>query len=270
MELIPLSWSFSCSSSELYTLASLLGGETLIGIPDPFPGWLTEEIHAAMEQARQSLIMRGILAVRDDGQIVMDVVAAAFIGALVSPQAVFIITATTPDQPSRQINLYHRPPLTVSMEEREGNWMLTFIPNTTPIASQVHELWHLGAQTAVQATSFTLPEDEMSQICQMRALEEEQILNRLRHAAVPLASAQAMARTLTAPRQNGAIVALSSRQGIWDVGGLGMLEAENGLWLLRSFSRQGANWVECIPRSGKQLMAEIETLVNRFLPPQEV
>ncbi len=269
MELVSPNWSFSCSPGELYTLASLLGGEMLIGVPDPFPGWLTEEIQAAMEEARRSLTARGILAPRDDGQMVMDVAAAALVGTLVSPQAAFLVTATAPEQPPRQVNLYYRAPLTAAMEKQEGNWLLEFLPDSTAIARRVQELWHLGPQRAVQATPFSLPEGAMELIRQARSLGEKEALDRLREAGVPLASARAMARTLTTPRQNGAMVALCSRQGVWDTGGLGILEGENGLWLLRSFSRQGTNWIECIPRTGKQLMAEVETLVHRFLPPQE-
>ncbi len=270
MEPVPLNWSLSCSPGELYTLASLLGGEMLIGVPDPFPGWLTEEIQAAMEEARQSLTAREVLALRDDGQMVMDVAAAALVGTLVSPQAAFIITAAAPEQPLRQVNLYYRAPLTVAMEGQDGDWMLGFLPDTTAIARRVQELWHLGPQKVVRVSSFTLPEKEMERARQACALGEKEVLDRLREAGVPPTSARAMARTLTAPRQNGAMVALCFRQGVWDTGGLGILEGENGLWLLRSFSRQGANWIECIPRSGQQLMAEVETLVRRFLPPQEV
>jgi hypothetical protein len=261
--------SLVCSSVELYTLASLLGGEMLTGLPDPFPGWLTEEIQAAMEEARQSLTTRGILAPREDGQMVMDVVAAALVGTLVSPQAVFILTVTGPEPPPRQVNLYYRVPLTVAMERREENWALGFLPDTAAIARRVQELWHLGPQKAVRASSFSLSEKEMEQVRQARVLGEKEVLSHLEKAGVPPASARAMARTLTAPRQNGAMVALCSRQGVWDTGGLGILEGENGLWLLRSFSRQGANWIECVPRSGQQLMAEVETLLHRFLPPQE-
>jgi len=47
--------SIMLSPPELFTLASLLGGKTLIGIPDPFPGWLSEEIQQTMQSAQSSL-----------------------------------------------------------------------------------------------------------------------------------------------------------------------------------------------------------------------
>lgn len=270
MEFALEEWRLSCSPVELYTLASLLGGEMLIGVPDPFPGWLTEEIQAAMDEARQSLTVRGILAPRGEGEVVIDVVTAALVGTLVAPRAAFLLTHTTPDLLSRQINIYHRPPLTAAMEQREGQWVLRFLPDTDGIVHQVQELWGLGSQQAVRASPFSLPEGVMEEARRAQPLGETEIRKRLEEAGVPLAGAGALARTLADPRQNGALVAVLSRQGVWDAGGLGMLEGENGLWLLRSFSRQQVQWIECIPRSGPQLLADVEALVKRFLPLSEV
>jgi hypothetical protein len=55
----------------------------------------------------------------------------------------------------------------------------------------------------------------------------------------------------------------------WEVGGLGMLVEENGLWLLRSSTRQQAKWVEIIPCTAKKLTAEIEMLLKHCLPQAE-
>ena len=269
MELPLDEWRLSCSPIELYTLAALLGGEILIGVPDPFPGWLTEEIQAAMDEARQSLVARGVLASRSEGEVGMDVVAAALVGTLIAPRTAFLLTHTVPEPSSRQINIYHRPPLTVAMEQREGQWVLQFLPDTDAIVHQVRELWSLDAQQAVRASPFSLPESVMEEARQVRPLGETEIQKRLEKAGIPPASAGALAHTLANPLQNGALVAIGSRRGVWDTGGLGMLEGENGLWLLRSFSRQQDPWIECVPRSGPQLLADVEALVKRFLPPPE-
>ncbi|MFN3761980.1 MAG: ESX secretion-associated protein EspG, partial [Anaerolineae bacterium] len=181
----------------------------------------------------------------------------------------FLLTRTAPDPSSRQINIYHRPPLTVAMEQKEGQWVLQFLSDTDAIIHQVRELWNLGPQQAARASPFSLPESGMEEVRQARPLGETEIQKRLEKAGVPSASAEALARTLANPRQNGALVAMGLRQGVWDTGGLGMLEGENGLWLLRSFSRQQAPWIECVPRSGPQLLADVEALVKRFLPPPE-
>lgn len=262
-------WMLSCSPSELYTLASLLGAEVLIGVPDPFPGWLTEEIQEAMEQALQSLTARGILSSRGEGQVVMDVAAAALVGSLVAPQAAFIITLTQSAHTVRQFNVYHRAPLTVALEPEEERWKLRFLPDTESILRQVQELWNLGHQISAPSLPITLPESIVEEIRQARSGGAAGILNRLAAAGISGEGARALAHTLATARQNGALVAIQNRQGVWNTGGLGMLEGENGLWMLRSFSRQQTPWIECIPRSGEQLMAEVASLVRRFLPPQE-
>ncbi|MFN3741870.1 MAG: hypothetical protein ACK4VW_04270 [Anaerolineales bacterium] len=93
-----------------------------------------------MGEARQSLTARGILTPHREEGVVMDVVAAALVGTLIAPRAAFLLTRTVPDLSSRQINLYHRPPLTVAMEQREGQWVLRFLPETDAIVHQAREL----------------------------------------------------------------------------------------------------------------------------------
>jgi len=271
MEFLSPEWSFSCSPVELYTLASLLGGEMLIGVPDPFPGWLTEEIQEAMEGAMGSLMASGVLAPRDNGQIVMDVAVAALVGTMIAPQTVFVLTTTiaSPHQLFCRRNIYHRPPLTMMMELREEPWTLRFLPDPEAVLQQVRECWRLGSQEAVSASPFALPESVLEQARQVRPAGEQEVREQLEKAGVSAANAAALAHTLVHPIRNGALVAVRAHEGNWDTGGLGMLEGENGLWMLRSFSRQQTQWIECIPRSGEQLMADVETLVHRFLPPPE-
>lgn len=262
-------WNLSCSPSELYTLASLLGADMLIGIPDPFPGWLTEEIQEAMEKALGSLTVRGVLFPGEEGRVVMDVVAAALVGTLAAPQAVFIVTCTRAGREPCQMNFYHRAPLTVAVEPADDQWTLRFLPDGGSIIREVQELWNLDHQPGVPSQPLSLPESVMEDIRSGRPDGADEILARLRAAGISGESAQALAHTLADARQNGALVALSIRHGVWNTGGLGMLEGENGLWMLRSFFRQQTPWIECVPRSAEQLMADVASLVRRFLPPQE-
>lgn len=60
--MLPEKMALQCSTIELYTLASLVGGEMLVGVPDPFQGWLREEIELSMQKARQTLIQRNVLS----------------------------------------------------------------------------------------------------------------------------------------------------------------------------------------------------------------
>jgi len=262
-------WNLSCSNVELFTLASLLGGVMLVGVPDPFPGWLTEEIEEAMQAARKALAERGHLTLRPDGQVVMDVVTAALVGTLVAPQAVVLFTETSPDESPRQQACYHRPPLTVLLESEGETLHLGPLEGTSAPYEQIVGIWQVGAQKAVRAETFSLPESAMQSAREALSSGEAAVQKALQQTGAGVKNARALARTLSAPRRNGALVTMRPRKNSWETGGLGMLDGENGLWLLHSFTRQQADWVELIPCSAQKLSAEIEMLLKHFLPRQE-
>lgn len=261
--------TISCSIVDLFTLASLLGGEMLIGVPDPFPGWLTEEIDETMVAARQNLVERGYLTLHPNGQVVMDVVVAAQVGTLVAPQTVFLLTVAVPDQLSYQVAFYHRSPLTVAMEKNGDEWRLQPLSELESIPEQIQKNWKIKAQKPVQVEPISLPKKYLELARDAISSGKESVQMRLEESGIDTTSARALALTLMTPRRNGALVAMRPHQNTWEVGGLGVLESENGLWLLRSFTRQQDEWVELIPCSAKKLSAEIEVLLKRFLPSKE-
>lgn len=266
MNTLPEELTFSCSPVELFTLASLLGGEMLVGVPDPFPGWLREEIEEAMQGAQKALAERGHLTLRPDGQVVMDVVTAALVGTLVAPQAVVLLTETLPDGTPNRSAFYYRSPLTVFLKIEGDTWSLRPIEGPDALYEQIVDIWQIGAQKAVRAETFSLPESAMQLAREARSSGEAAVQRALQQAGAEAKNARALARTLSAPRRNGALVAMRPRENAWEIGGLGMLEGENGMWLLRSFTRQQTDWVELKPCSGEELAGEIQKLLRRFLP----
>jgi hypothetical protein len=56
------------------------------------------------------------------------------------------------------------------------------------------------------------------------------------------------------------------KRNAWQVGGMGFLQAENGLWRLRSFQQGGEDWVEAIPCEANDLQAELRALLQSFWP----
>jgi len=270
--MLPVSSEFTltCSTQELFTLASLLGGEMLIGVPDPFPGWLTEEIEEAMQEARKALAERGHLTLRPDGQVVMDVATAALVGTLVAPQSVVLLTETMPDVTPNQSAFYHRSPLTVFLKNEGNTLSLSPIEEPDALYEQIVDIWQVGAQKAARAETFSLPESAIQSAREARTAGEAAVQRALQQTGAGTKNARTLARTLSTPHRNGALVAMCPRENSWETGGLGMLAGENGMWLLRSCTRQQTNWVELDPCSGKKLAEEIQKLLRRFLPTMEV
>lgn len=259
--------TITCSAIEATFLASLLGGDMLLGMPDPFPGWLTEEIHASWAQAQKTLAERRYIEIESDGRIVIDTAVAALVSTWASPEASFILTFTSPDT-SNQTRYFH---LTryLAVEQHltsESLYQLTALEDARAIFQRIMQIWRLKDQTAAPGAKTLLSAETLTRV---RTVAQENVVEAetlLKQAGVDEATACALGRTLAQPNANGALVALARRTEGWDVFGLGILESVNGLWRLRSFNRDLENWIEVIPADAAQVCVEIRRLMNRVLP----
>lgn len=265
MAVLPPQTRFTCSSEELFTLAAVLGGETLIGVPDPFPGWLTEEIEAAVNKACENLIRRGYLQ-EQNGALQMDVLVAALVATVAEPDTVVILTAHQPPQMPQQEAFYWRPPLIVHLRHEEEALHLAALSSAEEIPSLVRKAWALEMQQPARAQGFAVLQETLDAVREALGQGEQEAIQVLHRSGVESGNARAFVQTLQTGTRNGALTALRPLETTWQVSGIGMLEGENGLWRLRPFQRQNAEWVECTPCSADDLIAEMQLFLERFLP----
>jgi len=248
-----------CSPPELFTLAALLGGQTLIGIPDPFPGWLAEEIQDVMAQTQQRLAEREVLR-RVNNEWRMDAFAALLVGTMTEPQAVLLANLSLPGGELHHRALYARLPFFTELSETpEGGYRLRLLEEGQQALASILEFWQVEERVApAPGSSFSLPQKTLDQARQ--SLQQAEALLR------PYGPAAAtFLDSLRRAQRNGSVVAMRKRNA-WQVGGMGFLQAENGLWRLRSFQQGGEDWVEAIPCETTSLQAELRALLQSFWP----
>jgi len=259
--------AITCSTQEVVFLASLLGADTLLGIEDPFMGWLADEIEEAWQQVRTALAERRFIEIQPDGSVVMDVAVAALVGACAFPEASFVLTVT-PAGEAADVRYFHltRHLAVEQMIAAEG-CQLTALENAQAIFTRVTSLLGLHEQQAAPGAGGVLLEERLAQV---RALAGESGVEAaqttLRQAGLDADTAAALAETLVCPVRNGALVALARQEITWGVAGLGLLEGQNGLWRLRAFTRDGENWVEAMPCDAAEACQAIRRVMNRVLP----
>jgi len=258
----------TCSSVEATFLASLLGARMLLGIEDPFRGWLTEEIEEAWSRARAGLAERRFIEIQADGGVVMDPAVAALVGVWAFPQASFMLNFTSGDGPTER--RYFHLTQTLGVEQvltAEAAVQLTALEGAPAIYRRVLQIFRLGDQAAAPGNPAMLTEALLIQ-ARARAIESGSGAAQkvLQQGHLPEATARSLARTLADPIANGALVCLARRTTTWEVSGLGLLEGRNGLWRLRSFARDEEPWIEAIPCTAVQFGEEIRRVMNRVLP----
>lgn len=235
----------------------------LLGFPDPFPGWLREEIEAALAQAQARLIERRLLQREVDGRLTMDMLAAALIGTMIEPQRSLLLARTNADGVTVQCAACHRPPLFVWLEGNlQQGWTVQAIePDMIP--EQIESCWNLTTQSAPSTKSLVLPIGVIEAARAAWPNGKAGLTRTLERYGVAAAEAQILAHTLSTARQNSVLTLLSRQGQTWLVRGLGILEGENGLWLLRQEGTNDRPLVVCQPCSAGLLRSELRAQLQR-------
>ncbi|MDY7077909.1 MAG: hypothetical protein SXV54_13420 [Chloroflexota bacterium] len=260
----------TCSAQEMVFLAGSLGADTLLGVDDPFMGWLADEIEEAWKQAQVALAERRFIEIQPDEGIVMDVAVAAMVGTCAFPDASFVVTFASASRETMTHHLHVTRQLVVeqiAVAEPAATYQLMALEDGEAAYHRILEVLSLDGQQAVPSSGGKLPEAALSQAREVAAeagLEEAQKV--LQDAGLTDTTVAALAETLVDPIANGALVALARQETTWEVAGLGLLEGQNGLWRLRAFTRGGENWVEVIPCDVTEAREAIRRVMNRVLP----
>jgi hypothetical protein len=256
----------SCTGAELYYLGALLGGETLIGVQDPFVGWLTEEIVEALPPARTKLVERGYLSVQTDGRIVPDEQVAIIVRAMANPDASFLGNRTDSAGTVEQRAFYLYGASTIELAFQPPDmYHLALRTGADEIHSQVVAWWGLDSQPAAATEPLILPEATLLAVSQ-RARADGMVaaMVGLLSAGVAQATAESFATALAAPHWNAALVALQRGDMAWRLSSVAALDGSPGMWRLRAFERDDAPWVEITPSSASALSEQVGQLLSRF------
>lgn len=247
------------STVELVYLAGLLEVNQLVGTPDPFRGWLTEEIGPALAAARQSLADRGLITLNADETIDADPATAELVRTLGSPAGTF---AFTRDAIVRYIHV--APDLVVEQasEAKAGTSTLTPMSSPDEAASHLMQIIGLGDQPAAAGVIGTVSAAKLKEI--RSATSHDQAQAALVEAGMPAESAASLAQALTKPISSCSLSALAERQG--HTANLTLLQGESGLWHLRLYYQQGEPWVELRPCTGAEATAAIAALLQQGMP----
>jgi hypothetical protein len=257
----------SCTPTEAAFLAGLLGASALVGMADPFTGWLAAEIETAWATARKELAQKHFIEVQPDGTIVMDIGVATLMETWAQADASLLLTATGAGGMEENSNFHLRGRLAVEQRiTNDGIIWLTPLEDTAAVYGEVIRRLRLREQPAAPGLQATLSEAVFIRARTAAAGQGAAAADEvLRQARLPAATAAALAAALAAPVVNGAVAALARRTTGWEVAGMGVLEGPAGLWRLRAFTREGQNWVEIVPCSGQDARQELRRVLNRVL-----
>lgn len=258
-----------CSAQEMFFLAELLGADTLLGVEDPFVGWLADEIEETREQTLQALAERDLLEIQPNGDIVLDDEIATLVGVCALREASFVVTVTKSRGETQVYYLHIAQQLAVeqtALGAPPNTYQLTVLGDRDAVYERILHLFGLDEQVAAPSSGGQLLYSELvraGEVADEVGTEAAQQI--LEKAGLPGETAIALAQALADPVINGSLVAIANHDAEWKVDGLGLLEGRNGLWQLRASTKGDENWVEVIPSDADEVRQAIRRIVEQML-----
>lgn len=257
--MIDTATAFVLSGAEIYLLGAISGGEKLIGVRDPFVGWLTEEIVEKLESVRGDLRARGYV-VAQDTSVAVEPSLAPLIATLAAPRVTVMGTLHHPGHDMEERAYHVGGTYTVRLSQHEQQYQLEPIADSA-IATDICTWWGLRDQVAAPGVSFRL---EQSALLAARdaAGDAAAAAALLSEVGAPAETAAPFASALHTPQSNGSLAVLRRGPAGWDVRGVAILESAAGLWRLRAFQQHDAPWVEVAPESAADLIRRVDRLLQ--------
>jgi len=253
---------YLCSGADLYLLGALAGGDTLIGVRDPFYGWLTEEILEALPGIRDDLLARSYLTAQPSGMSIAPELAP-LIATLATPRAAIMAVRTLPQGVAAE-RAYHIGAEQITKLCRDDD-QYTLEPITAgDLAADVVAWWNIHGDQGAPGSPFRLRQPALF-AARDAAGDADRAAALLRDAGAPDSAIALLIAALASPLTNGSLVALRQNTMGWDTQGIAVLEGAAGLWRMRAFEHQDEPWVEVASTSLADLTQRVERLVRNAI-----
>lgn len=250
-------FAFNLTNDEYLFVLGVFRVPLLLGSVDLFFNLSPEQIEVAMERARQSLHARQLVEVAGTGEVAISPRLSALVYVCAFPNYSLIATHTDA-QGTRDVRFYHITTQLIVEDAvfEDGSHMLAQVPLAS-LAERVSTQFKLDSQPAAPANRCRLLRTVLEEAHNKAASGGAEVaVERLQTAGVGKHTAIRLAHALARPLSNSALGMVSY---VYEPPrpSLGVLEAADGLWLLR-FTADGEQ-VECIPTEAttiKQLIAD--------------
>jgi hypothetical protein len=257
-------FSIELSKDEFYVLLGHFGPAAVLGMTHPFRGLLSDEIALATGKALQSLMVRNLLRIEDEG-VKVDPALESAMQICAHPEHSLIIQAQRIDEPERHAIIHFREATILEQTEFEPDlYSLTEIEDREALLSWLIDLLQLGSIDDNKEDSFNL--DEMI-LFEVRALcvegRKEKAISRLLEAGLLEGQCHPLVSSLSAPVSNASFAFVANRDKLERqyVRGFAVLESEEYLWILHPLDGPDKRLVKIIPATPELIKTRFEAML---------
>lgn len=255
-------WSIILSKDELYLLAGILQTGSLIGVQDPFLGFLADEIEERLEQAKEALSDQDYLRERPGEELVLDSGIAAMVKAITSAKRLFVASLSLDHHTSHYLVHFASDIVVEQAVLPSGDIALTAIRDAQVLKERLENFFSLSNATepAASTAPLTLSEADFAQVRNLAQEDAKAVRGFLSHKDVPPEAIPALTAALTEGQHMSSLTVLYRDEREMRYGEkLAWLIGSQGAWYVQPLEQDQVTSVRLTPTT----MAKIQRRITQ-------
>lgn len=231
---------------ELTFLAALSDGETLLGIEDPFDGWLAHQVEEEWEKIAPEMEAKQLIKRKPDGEIAVDDTIADIIKTCCFPSGCIILSRWEKEgQPANSCYYITKEMLVEKVDlESEYSCYLNVLQEPSVIAKRLELSIPVNNMKDNTTRGGEVPSSVIEEIRACAQNEQERATSLLQEKCPTFAEPALLVSDLIAPLSYNILIFSDFRTDPANAYGFSVLEGSKGTWKMRAFNKGEQEWLE--------------------------
>ena len=246
------------SPTEFWFLLNQFSPAILLGIENPYFGWLAEEIEPARREALRSLVDRDLVRMVSPEEIALEESLAAMVAVCAQAESSLIIQSQESNGVDARRYIHFGGGLIVQQRQVEdGNYQLTAIQNVQVLSEHLNDDLRTDSKSASKGKPFQIPEGTLFGSNKfIQEGKEEAALNLLKSTGLANDVIERLCPALSAPVANTSFALLANRNNpdAQYVSGFAVLEGQDEMWLMQVHEQNGKPIVTFNPANANMVL----------------
>ncbi len=251
---------------ELTFLAALLDGQTLLGVADPFDGWLAHQVEEEWAKLCPKMEANQLISRDENGKVVVDGNIAEIIRTCCFPDGCVLLSRWVENGNSTSGCYYLTRDIQVEkMDESTPEvCTLTVIDDPSAIQSLMKEYFSIDHFNSNESPGIEVPASFIESVRATKGEAHGEMLRQVQERYPAIKEPGQLIHAIVSPLSYTILIYSDFRKEPVGSYGFSVLEGQNCLWKFRSFNKHDEEWMEIKPLTKEGFNQELFNVSKRI------